>query len=36
MRCVRTMRASTEGIVRNWAKGTNGKIIDPIPNDQLV
>ena len=34
MRCVRTMRASTEGIVRNWAKGTNGKIIDPIPNDQ--
>ena len=34
MRCVRTMRASTEGIVRAWARGTNGKIIDPIPNDQ--
>lgn len=34
MRCVRTMRKATEGIVQHWAKGTNGKIIDPIPNDQ--
>ena len=34
MRCVRTMRKTTEGVVQHWAKGTNGKIIDPIPNDQ--
>ena len=34
MRCVRTMRKATEGIVQQWAKGTNGVIIDPIPNGQ--
>ena len=34
MLCVRTLRRSTEGIVQHWAQGTNGKIIDPIPNDQ--
>lgn len=34
MRCVRTMRPATEGIVKHWAKGTNGTIIDPIPNGQ--
>ena len=27
------MRKATEGIVQHWAKGTNGKIIDPIPNN---
>ena len=30
------MRPATEGIIRHWAKGTNGKIIDPIPNDQTM
>lgn len=34
MLCVRTKRPATEGIVQHWARGTNGKIIDPIPNDQ--
>ena len=34
MRCVRTKRPATEGIVRHWAQGTKGSIIDPIPNDQ--
>jgi len=36
MRCVRTMRTATEGIVQHWAQGTNGTIIDPIPNDQAM
>ena len=36
MRCVRTMRRATEGIVQHWAQGTNGTIIDPIPNDQAM
>ena len=34
MLCVKTMRAYTEKFVDYWAQGTNGKIINPIPNDQ--
>ena len=36
MRCVRTKRPATEGIIQHWAQGTGGTIIDPIPNDQLM
>lgn len=34
MRCVKTGRLATESIVKFWAQGSKGMIIDPIPNNQ--
>ena len=36
MKCVKTMRRRTEKIIEAWAKGTNGQIISPIPNDKPI